>query len=45
MEKQYISRVLTEMDANHTKTAKILGISRSTLMRKIKGYGLKQRKR
>jgi len=40
VEKKYIRHVLTKMSANHTKTAKILDISRSTLMRKIKGYGL-----
>jgi len=40
VEKKYIRHVLSKMSANHTKTAKILGISRSTLMRKIKGYGL-----
>jgi len=40
IEKKYIRHVLTKMSTNHTKTAKVLGISRSTLMRKIKGYGL-----
>jgi len=40
IEKKYIHHVLTQMSANHTKTAKVLGISRSTLMRKIKVYGL-----
>ena len=40
IEKKYIRHVLTQMSDNHTKTAKVLGISRSTLMRKIKGYEL-----
>ncbi len=40
VEKKYIRHVSTQMADNHTKTAKVLGISRSTLMRKIKGYGL-----
>jgi len=40
IEKNYIRHVLTKMSDNHTRTAKVLGISRSTLMRKIKVYGL-----
>ncbi len=40
IEKKYIRHVLGKMSDNHTRTAKVLGISRSTLMRKIKGYGL-----
>jgi DNA-binding NtrC family response regulator len=35
MEADHIRRTLDRMDGNHTHTAKALGISRSTLMRKI----------
>jgi DNA-binding NtrC family response regulator len=35
MEADHIRRALDRMDGNHTHTAKALGISRSTLMRKI----------
>lgn len=40
IEKKYIRHVLNKMSDNHTRTAKVLGISRSTLMRKIKSYEL-----
>ncbi|MCG8376938.1 MAG: hypothetical protein MI702_10695, partial [Chlorobiales bacterium] len=36
MEADHIRRSLTSLKGNHTHTAKALGISRSTLMRKIK---------
>ena len=35
-EYKVIKRVLDHTDNNHTKTAKILGISRSTLLKKLK---------
>lgn len=40
MEQEYIRQALCHFDFNHTHTAKALGISRSTLMRKIKSYDL-----
>lgn len=40
MEKQYIARALTIFENNYTETAQKLGISRSTLWRKMKSYGL-----
>ncbi len=42
MEKNHIQMALRHMNGNHTQSAKALGISRSTLMRKIKTYGLEQ---
>ncbi len=36
MESDHIRRTLGRLEGNHTQTAKALGISRSTLMRKIK---------
>ena len=36
LEIRHIQSVLTQLDGNYTRTAKALGISRSTLMRKIK---------
>jgi len=40
MEKDHIKFSLNNLQNNHTRTAEALGISRSTLMRKIKAYGL-----
>ena len=40
LEAEHIRRVLTHHAGNTTKAAKSLGISRSTLWRKIKEYGL-----
>jgi DNA-binding NtrC family response regulator len=40
VEKRHIAMTLQHLDGNHTRTANALGISRSTLMRKIKTYGL-----
>jgi DNA-binding NtrC family response regulator len=40
MELEHIQRALCYFNDNHTHTAKALGVSRSTLMRKLKIYGL-----
>jgi transcriptional regulator with PAS, ATPase and Fis domain len=40
VERTHIQSVLRALSNNHTQAAKALGISRSTLMRKIKAYGL-----
>lgn len=40
VEKQHIARALELLENNYTEAAKRLGISRSTLWRKIKDYGL-----
>jgi len=40
MEKSYIISVIKRLENNHTHAAKALGISRSTLMRKLKDYKL-----
>ena len=40
MEVEHIRQALCHFDYNHTHTAKALGISRSTLMRKLKTYGI-----
>ena len=40
MEKRHIARVLAEKDGNRSQSAITLGISRSTLIEKIKRYGL-----
>jgi Nif-specific regulatory protein len=40
MEKTHILRTLNHTDWNKSRAAEILGIERSTLDRKIKGYGL-----
>jgi transcriptional regulator with PAS, ATPase and Fis domain len=39
IEKEYIRKALHCFNGNHTHTAKALGISRSTLIRKIKAHG------
>lgn len=41
MEKEYIKYALDKLSDNYTQTAKALGISLSTLKRKVKEYGLK----
>ncbi len=38
MERRHIRMVLLQMDNNHTRAAEALGISRSTLIRKLKDY-------
>ncbi len=40
MEREHIRLTLVQMENNHSRAAKALGISRSTLIRKIKGYRL-----
>jgi DNA-binding NtrC family response regulator len=40
LEAEHIRRVLTRFSGNTTKTARSLGISRSTLWRKMKEYGI-----
>ena len=40
MEKEYILYVLDKMEDNRTHAAKVLGIGRKTLQRKLKGYGI-----
>jgi transcriptional regulator with PAS, ATPase and Fis domain len=40
LEKGHIRRALDKLAGNHTRTAKALGISRSTLKRKIRAYDL-----
>ncbi len=40
VEKKYIKDVLDKLSHNYTQTAKSLGISLSTLKRKVKEYGL-----
>jgi len=40
VEARHIAETLQRLDGNHTRTAKSLGISRSTLMRKLKTYDL-----
>ena len=42
IEKLHIAKILKETSWRMTKTAKILGINRTTLYNKIKQYGLKQ---
>ena len=41
LEAEHIRRVLTRLAGNTTKAAKSLGVSRSTLWRKMKQYGIK----
>ena len=40
MEREMILRVLSQTGGHHTKTAGVLGISRRTLTRKLKAYGV-----
>ena len=40
VEARHISESLRRLNGNHTRTADALGISRSTLIRKLKSYGL-----
>ena len=40
MEREMILRVLSQTGGHHTVTAKLLGISRRTLNRKLKAYGV-----
>lgn len=40
LEEAHVRRALAILNGNHTQTAKALGISRSTLMRKIQTYGI-----
>ena len=42
IERAHILRVLEAADGNRTRAADILGISRSTLKRKLFEYGLKE---
>ena len=41
MEREWIAKILSQVDGNRTKAAEILGITRKTLQNKIKEYGLK----
>jgi DNA-binding NtrC family response regulator len=43
MEKRHIDMALRALDYNYTETAKQLGVSRSTLWRKIREYGLEKK--
>ena len=43
LESQLVSRVLEDTDWNISRSASILGINRTTLYNKIRGYGLGQR--
>jgi DNA-binding protein Fis len=38
VEREHIWRVLEETDGNRTRAAEILGITRQTLLNKLKGY-------
>ena len=40
VEKAHIQQTLKTLSNNHSQTARALGISRSTLIRKLKSYGL-----
>jgi DNA-binding NtrC family response regulator len=42
LEEEHIRRVLHDLEGNQTKAAKKLGISRSTLWRKMREYGLER---
>ena len=39
VEREHIHRVLDETDGNRTRAAEILGITRQTLINKLKMYG------
>jgi DNA-binding NtrC family response regulator len=39
LERRYIEKLLKEYDGNREKTAQTLGINKSTLWRKLQGYG------
>jgi len=39
VERRHILRVLNKVDGNRTLAAKLLGIGRNTLARKLKKYG------
>lgn len=41
VEKQYIAKTLRENNGNKSKSARILGIDRTTLHLKLKRYGVK----
>jgi DNA-binding NtrC family response regulator len=43
VERQHIDRTLRAVDWNRTRAAKELGISRATLIKKIKDFGMEQR--
>jgi DNA-binding NtrC family response regulator len=43
LERRHIAAALEKLNYNYTETAKKLGVSRSTLWRKIKAYGLEPR--
>lgn len=45
IEKEHFEKVLEECDGNVTSTAKSLGISRSTIYRKMKDHGIERRKK
>jgi DNA-binding protein Fis len=44
-EKRFIKRVLDRANGNQSRAAKVLGIHRNTLSRKIEGYNLDNRPR
>lgn len=44
MEKKYIEAILSSVDFNKTRAAKMMGIGLNTLYRKIKKYGIKYEK-
>ena len=44
-EKKFIKKILDSSNGNQSKAAKILGIHRNTLSRKIEGYKLDQKPR
>ena len=45
IEKEHYEKMLEECDGNVTSTAKSLGISRSTIYRKMKDHGIKRKKK
>lgn len=44
-EKRFIKRVLDRLNGNQSRAAKVLGIHRNTLSRKIYSYKLEHRRR